>query len=141
MSKARKKRVGRGAGSGVGKTSGRGMKGQRSRSGFNYRVCFEGGQMPLARRVPKRGFKNPFRKEYQAVNVKDLAARFEDGATVTPDGLREKGLVRHAGHLIKVLGDGEISIALAVQADAFTASAREKIVKAGGEAQPRQVAA
>ena len=141
MSKVRKKRVGRGAGSGLGKTSGRGMNGQKSRSGYSYRAFFEGGQMPLARRVPKRGFKNPFREEYQTVNVKDLAARFEGGATVTPDGLREKGLVRHAGHLIKILGDGEISIALAVQADAFTASAREKLEKAGGNAQPRERAA
>ena len=141
MSRVRRKRVGRGPGSGHGKTSGRGAKGQKSRAGFRYRACFEGGQMPLIRRIPKRGFRNPFRKEYQIVNIGELAARFETGMTVTPDLLREKGLIRNAGHLVKILGDGEIAISLKVQADAFTASAREKLRRAGGEAQPRQATA
>ena len=96
--------------------------------------------MPLARRVPKRGFRNPFRKEYQVVNVRDLAVKFEAGTTVTPDLLREKGLIRHADHLVKILGDGEIAVPLEVEADAFTASAREKLHQAGGEARPRQAA-
>ena len=115
------------------------MKGQKSRSGYTYRAFFEGGQMPLSRRVPKRGFRNPFRKEYQVVNVSSLAARFEAGAAGTPDLLREKGLIRHPDQLVKILGDGEITIPLEVEADAFTASAREKLEKAGGEARHRQV--
>ncbi len=96
--------------------------------------------MPLARRVPKRGFKNPFRKEYQVVNIRDLASRYEAGTTVTPDLLEADGLIRDADHLVKILGDGEMGIALTVQADAFSASAREQLGKAGGEAQPRQTA-
>ncbi|HQL61971.1 MAG TPA: 50S ribosomal protein L15 [bacterium] len=141
MAKSGRKRVGRGPGSGAGKTAGRGTKGQLSRSGIKRRAFFEGGQMSLARRIPKRGFKNPSHKEYQVVNLGVLASKFEAGVTVTPQSLREKGLVRHPDRLIKILGGGEIGIALTVQADAFTASAREKLARAGGGAQPRQAAA
>lgn len=137
MSRVRRRRVGRGSGSSRGKTCGRGTKGQKSRSGHTFRAFFEGGQMPLARRVPKRGFTNPFRKEYQVVNVGDLAAKFEPGASVTPELLREKGLVRYADRPVKVLGDGDIEISLEVSADAFSMSAREKLERAGGAARPR----
>ena len=141
MSKTRKRRLGRGTGSGRGKTSGKGTKGQKCRSGYNYRPFFEGGQMPLARRVPKRGFKNPFRKEYQVVNLRDLASDYDAGTTVTSDLLEAEGLVQDADHLIKILGIGEMNVALTVQADAFSASAREQLEKAGGEAKPREKAA
>ena len=122
------KRIGRGPGSGTGKTAGRGHKGQKSRSGYSRRLGFEGGQMPLIRRVPKRGFTNIFRKEVAAVNVRDLAA-FE--GEVTPELLQEKGLVRK-GLAVKILGDGEVSAALTVKAHRFSRSAREKIEAAGG---------
>ncbi len=122
------KRVGRGPGSGNGKTAGRGHKGQKSRSGYSRRLGFEGGQMPLIRRVPKRGFTNIFRKEYAIVNLRDLGD-FE--GEVTPEALAEKGLVR-SGLQVKILGDGEISSALAVKAHRFSRSAREKIEAAGG---------
>ena len=122
------KRVGRGPGSGNGKTAGRGHKGQRSRSGFSRRLGFEGGQMPLIRRVPKRGFTNIFRKEYAVVNLKDLAG-FE--GEVTPEALLERGLVRR-GLEVKILGDGEVSSALQVKAHRFSRAAREKIEAAGG---------
>jgi large subunit ribosomal protein L15 len=127
-SKKDKKRVGRGPGSGLGKTAGRGHKGQRSRSGYSRRPGFEGGQMPLVRRLPKRGFTNIFRKEYAVVNLADLA---ELEGEITPELLAETGRVRR-GRMVKVLGDGEITRALTVKAHAFSASAREKIEAAGG---------
>ena len=122
------KRLGRGPGSGTGKTAGRGHKGQKSRSGYSRRLGFEGGQMPLIRRVPKRGFTNIFRKEVAAVNLRDLAG-FE--GEVTPELLAEKGLARK-GLAVKILGDGEISSPLTVKAHRFSRSAREKIEAAGG---------
>lgn len=131
-SKKAKKRVGRGPGSGLGKTAGRGAKGQKSRSGYSRRPGFEGGQMPLVRRVPKRGFTNIFRVEYVVVNLRDLAELpAEVGAEVTPESLADVGLVRR-GKLLKVLGDGDIDRALTVRAHAFSASARQKIESAGG---------
>ncbi len=122
------KRIGRGPGSGTGKTAGRGHKGQKSRSGYSRRLGFEGGQMPLIRRVPKRGFTNIFRKEIAVVNLRDLAD-FE--GEVTPESLAEKGLVRK-GLPVKILGDGEITAALEVKAHHFSKSARSKIEAAGG---------
>lgn len=129
----RAKRVGRGTGSGHGKTSGRGQKGQGARSGGTKEPWFEGGQTPLVRRVPKRGFKNPFRKEYAVVNVADLAQRFEDGAAVTPESLDERGLIKGRDRLVKILGDGELSRPLEVRAHAFSRSAVAKIEAAGGK--------
>ena len=123
-----RKRVGRGPGSGRGKTAGRGHKGQKSRSGFSRRVGFEGGQMPLVRRVPKRGFTNAFRVEYSTVNVSQLAAV---GSKVDPDTLLEHGLVRR-GRPVKILGDGQVSKKLEVKAHKFSRTAREKIEAAGG---------
>ncbi|MDX1582181.1 MAG: 50S ribosomal protein L15 [Thermoanaerobaculia bacterium] len=134
-SRQAKKRVGRGPGSGTGKTSGRGEKGQKSRSGYSRKFGFEGGQMPLHRRVPKRGFTNVFRQEVHTVNVSDLDARFEDGAVVDEAALREKGLVNGQEGKIKILGDGEISRKLTVHADRFSAAARSKIEAAGGSCQ------
>jgi large subunit ribosomal protein L15 len=127
-----RKRVGRGPGSGHGKTASRGSKGAKSRSGFRFKRGFEGGQMPLHRRVPKRGFTNIFRVEYAGVNLDTLAEVFEAGSAVTPELLRERGLVRLARAPIKVLGRGEISKALTVRAHRFSGSAAEKIEKAGG---------
>ena len=129
-SKKARKRVGRGPGSGLGKTAGRGHKGQKSRSGYTRRDGFEGGQMPLVRRVPKRGFTNIFRTEYAVINVEQLAA-LSGQDEVTPESLGAAGLV-HRGKLLKVLGDGEISQALTVKAHAFSKSARQKIEAAGG---------
>jgi large subunit ribosomal protein L15 len=127
-SKHPRKRVGRGRGSGNGKTAGRGHKGQASRSGFSQRFGFEGGQMPLVRRVPKRGFTNIFRTEYSIVNLSRLDG-FE--GEVTPEALVEKGLAR-AGRPVKVLGNGEVQKALKVSAHKFSQSARAKIAAAGG---------
>jgi large subunit ribosomal protein L15 len=127
-SKHSKKRVGRGPGSGLGKTAGKGEKGQKSRSGYTYRPGFEGGQMPLIRRVPKRGFTNIWKVEFAVVNVSDLEALEGD---VTPETLAERGLVR-GGRPVKVLGNGELSKALTVQAHKFSGSARAKIEAAGG---------
>lgn len=124
-----KKRVGRGEASGTGKTSGRGHKGQGSRSGGGVRPGFEGGQMPLTRRVPKRGFHNLFRTEYTPVNLDGLGA-FEAGAEVSPETLREKGLLKRG--LVKILGRGEIDRPLTVKAHGFSQSARRKIEAAGG---------
>src|SRR6476661_7145728 len=133
-SKGRKHfRVGRGQGSGNGKTAGRGHKGAQSRSGFKFKRGFEGGQMPLHRRVPKRGFHNLFRIEYVVVNLDDLAETFEAGTVVTPELLREQGLVRANGR-IKVLARGDISKALTVRAHKFSGKAQEKIQAAGGTA-------
>jgi len=129
-----KKRVGRGQGSGNGKTAGRGHKGAQSRSGYHFKRGFEGGQMPLHRRVPKRGFHNPFRVEYAVVNLDTLAERFDEGTTVTPELLRERGIAPTTG-LIKVLARGDISKKLTVQAHKFSGKAAEKIAAAGGTAE------
>jgi large subunit ribosomal protein L15 len=130
-----KKRIGRGQGSGNGKTAGRGHKGAKSRSGFKFKRGFEGGQMPLHRRVPKRGFHNPFRVEYEVVNLDTLGLRFDTGTVVTPELLREHRLVQSAGKKIKVLGRGEIGKALTVRAHKFSGKAAEKIAAAGGAAE------
>ena len=130
--KKSRKRIGRGPGSGTGKTACKGHKGQKSRSGYSRRYGFEGGQMPLVRRIPKRGFCNIFRVEYQVVNLKDLDRLFADGDTVSVENLVEKGLVRGGKRLVKVLGDGELSKKLNVQVHKFSASARAGIEKAGG---------
>ncbi len=126
-----RKRVGRGPGSGTGKTAGRGEKGQKSRSGYRRKRGFEGGQMPLIRRVPKRGFHNPFRKEYAVINV----GRFEqlEGDAFTPQSLLESGTVSKLGDGLKILGNGRLTRAVTVAAHKFSASAREKIEKAGGK--------
>jgi large subunit ribosomal protein L15 len=126
---ANKKRVGRGMGSGMGKTSTRGHKGQRSRSGSRMMRGFEGGQMPLHRRMPKRGFTNIFRQEFNIVNLEKLAALGE--TIITPDVLRKAGVIKSKNKL-KVLGDGELTVALTVHAHKFSKSAQEKITKAGG---------
>lgn len=131
-SRKQKVRVGRGMGSKLGRTSGRGQKGQKSRSGYKRRRGFEGGQMPLHRRMPKRGFHNPMRKEFSVVNLASLNA-FSAGETVTPEMLRSRGLVRRANDSIKILGDGDLKIAITVQAHAFSGPAREKISAAGGK--------
>lgn len=125
-----RKRVGRGPGSGTGKTSGRGHKGQGSRSGGGVRLGFEGGQMPLQRRIPKRGFTNINRKEFQAVNIRDLAR--VDAGEVTPEILYAHGLVRKLNRPVKILGTGELEGAYQVSAHGFSASARKKIEDAGG---------
>jgi large subunit ribosomal protein L15 len=130
-----KKRVGRGPGSGHGKTASRGSKGAKSRSGFRFKRGFEGGQMPLHRRVPKRGFHNHFRVEYLVVNLDTLGEVFDAGTSVTPELLRERGLVRAATGLVKVLGRGEIAKALTVRAHKFSESAARKIAAAGGTAE------
>src|SRR5689334_6341581 len=127
-----RKRLGRGPGSGHGKTASRGSKGAKSRSGFRFKRGFEGGQMPLHRRVPKRGFHNPFRVEYAVVNLDTIGEVFETGSSVTPDVLRERGLVRVSDAPIKVLGRGEISKKLTVLAHKFSGSAAQKIAAAGG---------
>ncbi len=126
---ANKKRVGRGMGSGMGKTSTRGHKGQRSRSGSRMMRGFEGGQMPLHRRMPKRGFTNIFRQEYNIVNLEKLAALGE--TTITPEVLRQAGVIK-SKHPLKVLGNGELTVALTVHAHKFSKAAQEKITKAGG---------
>ena len=129
------KRLGRGTATGQGKTSGRGQKGQWSRSGGGVRVGFEGGQMPLSRRLPKRGFTNIFAKEYTEVNVKDLN-RFENGTEITAELLKStKVISKIAKDGIKILGEGELEKALTVKAAKFTVSAQEKIEKAGGKAE------
>src|SRR5256885_5010462 len=129
-SRKKKVRVGRGMGSKVGKTAGSGNKGQKSRRGYSRRRGFEGGQMPLHRRIPKRGFHNPFGSTFAVINIEELNA-FPAGETVTPDLLRAHGFVRTTEQ-VKILGDGELKTKLAVHAHAFSASAKEKITKAGG---------
>ena len=124
-------RVGRGPGSGNGKTSGRGQKGQNSRSGGGVRLGFEGGQTPLYKRIPKRGFTNFARKEYAVINLSDLN-KFEDGATVTPEILKEAGIVKKQLNGIKVLGKGTLEKKLTVKCNKISASAKEAIEKAGG---------
>jgi large subunit ribosomal protein L15 len=130
-SRHRKVRVGRGMGSKLGKTAGAGNKGQQSRRGYSRRPGFEGGQMPLHRRLPKRGFSAPFSKSFAVVNVESLNA-FAAGDTVTPESLAGRGIVRSKGE-VKVLGDGELKIALTVKAHAFSKSALDKIAQAGGK--------
>ena len=127
-------RKGRGSGSGNGKTAGRGHKGQKARSGGGTRIGFEGGQMPLARRVPKRGFVNIFATHYATVNVSDLE-KFEDGAVVDAQALLDAGILKKTLDGVKVLGNGEITKKLTVNCAAFSASAKEKIEKAGGKAE------
>ena len=129
-----RKRLGRGIGSGLGKTSGKGHKGAKARSGGGKRPGFEGGQMPLYMRLPKRGLTNNFRKEYVAINVSRLDV-FEDGATVGPVELVEMGIIKKIGDGIKIMGDGELNKKLTVQANKFTATAKEKIEAAGGKAE------
>lgn len=128
------KRKGRGSGSGNGKTAGRGHKGQKARSGGGVRIGFEGGQMPLARRIPKRGFNNIFAKPLTAINVSALN-RFEDGSVVNLQSLLDSGVVTQCKYGVKVLGNGELTKKLTVQATAFSASAKEKIEAAGGKAE------
>lgn len=136
QSRKARKRVGRGPGSGLGKTSGRGQKGQKARSGGGVRLGFEGGQTTLARRLPKRGFTNINRKEYAVINVKDLN-RFEDGTHVTPELLKECGLLKKQLAGVKVLGEGTLEKKLTVTAAKFSKSAEEAIVKAGGTVEVR----
>ena len=131
-SRKKRKRIGRGPGSGWGKTAGRGEKGQKSRSGYSRTMGFEGGQMPLIRRVPKRGFHNLFRKEYATINLSRLAEL--DGDSFSADALVESRVVRKLKAGLKVLGDGEIGRAITVEAHKFTASAKQKIEAAGGKA-------
>jgi large subunit ribosomal protein L15 len=133
-SKFTRKRVGRGIGSGTGKTSGKGHKGQNARSGGGVRPGFEGGQMPIYRRLPKRGFTNIFAKEYVTINVEALE-RFENGTEVTPELLKETGVISKICDGVKILGRGELTKKLTVKAAKFTASASEKIEKAGGKAE------
>ncbi len=130
----KKKRVGRGPGSGLGKTAGRGEKGQKSRSGYSSKIGFEGGQMPLHRRLPKRGFTNIFKKRWLEVGLAALERSFEANDEVTPDILHERGIIKKAKHDVVVLGNGELSKPLRISAHRFTRSAREKIEKAGGTA-------
>jgi len=130
----KKKRVGRGPGSGLGKTAGRGEKGQKSRSGYSSKIGFEGGQMPLHRRLPKRGFTNIFKKEWIEVNLASLDQHFQANEEITPELLHERGLIKKARRDVVVLGTGEISKALKVSAHRFTKSARAKIEQAGGAA-------
>jgi large subunit ribosomal protein L15 len=131
-SKSSKKRVGRGQGSGNGVQAGRGHKGAKSRSGFKFKRGFEGGQMPLHRRIPKRGFHNHFRIEYAVVNLDVLAKRFAEGTVVTPELLREAGLIHSMRQPIKVLARGDVAKKLTVQAHKFSGKAAEKIQAAGG---------
>lgn len=130
-----RKRIGRGAASGQGKTAGKGHKGQKARSGSNAHIGFEGGQMPLQRRIPKRGFVNIFAKEIATVNVAAINDKFDDGATVTIEALVGSGLVKKTLDGVKVLGQGELTKKLTVQANAFSASAKAKIEAAGGKAE------
>lgn len=130
----KKKRVGRGPGSGLGKTSGRGHKGQKSRSGYSSKIGFEGGQMPLQRRLPKRGFTNIFKKEWIEISLAKIEANFQAGDEVTPQVLHDRGLIKKAKHDLVILGNGEITKALKISAHRFTKTAREKIEKAGGTA-------
>ena len=133
--KQNRKRVGRGPGSGNGKTAGRGYKGAQSRSGYSYKRGFEGGQMPLHRRLPKRGFNNIFRKEYAVVNLDQLEGLFDSGATVTLDALQAAGLIHNLRLPVKVLARGEVTKAFTVHAHKFSGKAAEKLAAAGGKAE------
>jgi len=130
----KKKRLGRGPGSGLGKTAGRGNKGQKSRSGYSAKIGFEGGQMPLQRRLPKRGFTNIFKKQWIEVSLSVLERSFEAGEEITPELMHERGVIAKGRRDVVVLGTGEVSKALRVSAHRFTKSAREKIERAGGAA-------
>lgn len=130
-----RKRIGRGAGSGQGKTAGKGHKGQKARAGRGMRPGFEGGQMPLQRRLPKRGFNNIFRNVVVTVNVSDLEAKFESGAVVDTDALKAAGLVKNYFDAVKVLGNGELTKSLEVKVNAYSESAKQKIEAAGGKAE------
>lgn len=130
----KKKRVGRGPGSGLGKTSGRGHKGQKSRSGYSSKAGFEGGQMPLQRRLPKRGFTNIFKKQWVEISLAKINDNFNAGDEVTPEILHERGLIKKAKHDLVILGNGEILKAIKISAHRFTKTAKEKIEKAGGSA-------
>lgn len=129
----RRKRVGRGRGSGMGKTSGRGGKGATARSGNETKIQFEGGQTPLFRRLPKRGFNNPFKRKYAIINLKDIS-HFEEGTKVDAEKLKDAGIIKKVMHGVKVLGDGDLKISLIVIAHKFSKIAKEKIQAAGGEA-------
>ena len=128
----KKKRVGRGPGSGLGKTAGRGHKGQKSRSGYSSKAGFEGGQMPLQRRLPKRGFTNIFKKEWVEISLAKLEENFSADDEITPEILHSRGLIKKAKHDLVILGNGDMTKALKVSAHRFTKAAREKIEKAGG---------
>ena len=128
----KKKRLGRGPGTGLGKTAGRGHKGQKSRSGYSSKTGFEGGQMPLHRRLPKRGFTNIFKKQWIEVSLEALDRSFDAPTEITPEVMHKRGIIKKAKHDIVVLGNGNISKALKISAHRFTRSAREKIEKAGG---------
>ena len=130
-----RKRIGRGAGSGNGKTAGKGHKGQKARAGHGMRPGFEGGQMPLQRRIPKRGFNNIFAKEIAAVNVGTLNARFEDGASIDAAALIEAGIINKSCDGVKILSNGKLEKKLTVKANAFSQAAKEKIEAAGGKAE------
>lgn len=130
----KKKRVGRGPGSGLGKTSGRGNKGQKSRSGYASRPGFEGGQMPLQRRLPKRGFTNIFKKQWLEISLAKIEDNFQAGDEVTPQILHDRGLIKKAKHDLVILGNGDFTKALKISAHRFTKTAKEKIEKAGGTA-------
>ena len=128
----KKKRVGRGPGSGLGKTAGRGHKGQKSRSGYSSKIGFEGGQMPLQRRLPKRGFTNIFKKKWLEIGLAKLEENFNAGDEITPEILHKRGLIKKAKHDLVILGNGEVSKALKISAHRFTKTAQDKIEKAGG---------
>ena len=130
----KKKRVGRGPGSGLGKTAGRGHKGQKSRSGYSSRPGFEGGQMPLQRRLPKRGFTNIFKKQWIEISLAKIEESFNAGDNVTPEILHERGLIKKAKHDLVILGNGNVSKGLNISAHRFTKTAKDKIEKAGGSA-------
>lgn len=130
----KKKRIGRGPGSGTGKTAGKGHKGQKSRSGYSQKIGFEGGQMPLQRRLPKRGFTNIFKTKWIEVSLGKLDESFNAGDSISPDVLHERSLIKKAKHDLVILGSGEVTKALNITAHRFTKSAREKIEKAGGTA-------
>ena len=134
-SKFSKKRIGRGHGTGQGTQAGRGHKGAQSRSGYKFKRGFEGGQMPLHRRIPKRGFHNEFRREYAVVNLDTLAERFDAGTVITPELLRERGIVHGGKAQIKVLARGDISKQLTIRAHKFSGKAAEKIAAAGGSSE------
>src|SRR4051794_4735855 len=130
----KKKRVGRGPGSGLGKTAGRGHKGQKSRSGYSSRPGFEGGQMPLQRRLPKRGFTNIFKKQWIEISLAKIESNFSSGDQVTPEILHERGLIKKAKHALVTLGNGDFSKVFNISAHRFTGTAKKKIKRAGGTA-------
>ena len=128
----KKKRIGRGPGSGTGKTAGKGHKGQKSRSGYSQKIGFEGGQMPLQRRLPKRGFTNIFKKQWLEISLAKLEESFNAGDEVTPEILHERGLIKKAKHDLVILGNGDVTKALKISAHRFTKNAKDKIEKVGG---------